>query len=104
MEEVIDSKELSWKWVTAKTELLSKMACEICMIALTCDTANGNVTIYDGENTNGEIVAVVKGLQNRTVDITVDHHIYCRRGLYVVLSPAVFGVFMQWRMRPSKEG
>lgn len=101
--EVIDTKELDWKWVTAN-EVVSKMACEICMIALTCDGANANVTIYDGEDASGEIIAVVKGLQNRTVDININHHIYCRRGIYLVMSPAVLGVFIQWKMRPSKEG
>ena len=99
----MESKQYSWKWVT-DDEIVSKMACEICMIALTCDGANANVTVYDGEDDNGELVMVVKGLQNRTVDINIDHHIYCRRGIYLVMSPAVFGVFIQWKMCPSKEG
>lgn len=94
--EQVESKEYSWTWVTAD-RLLSHGACEICMLCLTCDGANGNATIYDGENNTGDVIMVVKGLQNRTVDVCIPHHIYCRRGIYIVLSPAVFGIFVQWR-------
>lgn len=99
-----DAKEYSWKWVTGD-ELLSKRACEICVVALTCDGDNCYATIYDGENTNGDIVAVLRALGNGTCQVAIHHHIYCRRGLYIALEgDHCTGMLVQWLERPQGIG
>lgn len=98
-----DSKEYSWKWVTA-SELLSTRPCEICTIIQTCKTTNCRTHIYDGENTTGRMVMRLEALANRSVAANIHHHIYCRRGLYVELSGDTHGVFIQWLERPQGVG
>ncbi|GAJ18204.1 unnamed protein product, partial [marine sediment metagenome] len=60
------------------------------------------VDVYDGENENGDQIARLKALENRSVSIDVHHHIYCNRGLYVYCSGDVEGLFVQWLETPMK--
>lgn len=99
----MDSKEYSWKWVTAD-ELLSKTAVDLCQIILTCANGNCNMKVYNSENDIGDYVMRLKALQNRSVNAGILCHIYCRRGLFVTLDGNCLGAFVQWRPRPSKEG
>ena len=99
----MDSKDYSWKWVTAD-ELLSKTACDLCQIVLTCNVGNCNMKVYNGESETGEYVMRLKGLQNRSVNAGIHNHPYLRRGLFVTLDGNCLGAFVQWRSRPSKEG
>lgn len=97
-----ESIEYSWKWITA-SELLSKRACELCHILLTSDGTESYITIYDGENTKGDVVMIVRALGNRSTTIQLHHHVYCRRGLYIHFpgnTDHVTGVFIQWLEKP----
>lgn len=99
----MDSKEYAWKWITA-SELLCKTACDFCCIMLTATTNFGTVNVYDGENTSGNLIAIIETLANRSHMFTPKYPIYCRRGLYIERVANVFGVFVQWRPRASEEG
>jgi len=96
----IDSKEYSWKWITAD-ELLSKGACELSHAILTCDGGNCSASIYDGESSNGKLVVTFKALQNRSVVASLYPHIFCRRGLFVDLGTDCLGMLIQWREKPT---
>ena len=99
----VESKDYSWKWITA-SELLTKQPCDLCFVILTCDDANDSATIYDGESASGEIVATIKALQNRSVGLNIHHHIFCRKGLYVALGDNCLGALIQWLEKPAKGG
>jgi len=106
MEQERDSKEYAWKWVTA-TELLSKTACDLTYVLLTSLTAAPTaVTLRDGEDANGRIIAVVETLASRSFEFNPCKPIYCRRGLYYenVNEVATPGALVQWRPRASEEG
>jgi len=93
----MDSKEYSWKWVTAD-ELLSQGACELlCACAYSSGNAIENTALYDGENATGTlIVNFNSGLKGR-VPLSPKVPIYCRNGLYVDIGENTEGVFVQWR-------
>jgi len=97
-----DSKEYSWKWVTAD-ELLCKTPCEICTILVSCEDGNCEVKAYDGEDATGRLVAHVKCSQYRSFIFNSHHHVYCRRGLYIDVDVVAHteGVFVQWLERPE---
>jgi len=100
-----DSKEYSWKWITVDS-LLSKRPCEICTVILTCDGTECYAILYNGENAQGEIAAIVRALGNQSCAFSVHHHIYCRRGLYIDVETDahVTGLFVQWREVPQGVG
>lgn len=101
--EQVESIRYSWKWVTA-SELLSKVACELCCFMLTATTDFGTVNLYDGENTTGELIAIIECLANRSQMFCPKYPIYCRRGLYIERVANVFGAFVQWRELGHKGG
>lgn len=93
----VESKEYSWKWVTAD-ELLSHGACELLCVKFVPDSsATATCTIYDGENTNGDIIVAFRTAQSRQADFKPAKPVYCRRGLYLDSIANVLGVFVQWR-------
>ena len=92
----MESKEYSWKWIT-ESELLSHGACELLYALLTSPDDISDCTLYDGENTNGEIIANIESLANRSTEFTPCCPIYCRRGLYVAKGTRMKGILVQWR-------
>jgi len=102
MQDLRDSKEYSWKYVT-DAELLSKSACDFLYAKLTPDTTVADVTLYNGENTNGEKIVKIAaaGLYNNECNPPVA--LYCPRGLYVG-TVTTGDVLVVWRVRGSKEG
>lgn len=99
----VESKEYSWRWLE-EDELLSHGACELCTIVITAKADKGEVRVYDGENTNGDLIAFLECLANRSQEFKPYKPIYCRRGLYVDLIEKVYGVFVQWRELGHKGG
>lgn len=95
--------DYSWRWITA-SQMLSSTACELCTLIATPDGNNAVVSIYDGENASGTLMAELRILANRSVPFTIHHHAYCRRGLYIVLDAHVDGVFVQWKPLPTRRG
>ena len=92
------SIEYSWKWVTAD-ELLEKLSCELLYAELVPD-AQGSSTavIYNGENTNGQIVISFRGNGGYHTAFKPSKPVYCRRGLYVDVVANVRGILVQWRV------
>ncbi len=97
MVEERDSKEYSWKWVTAN-ELLSKGSCEL-LYALHNPSAIASSTsaFYDGESTKGTKIVDFRVLSGAPVPFLPARPIYCRKGLYFQAGDSLFGVFVQWR-------
>jgi len=92
----VESKEYSWKWVTAD-ELLSHGACEFLYARLTPPTDAASAILYDGENDLGTQILKIAtgGLYNS--ECKPSKPIYCRKGLYVGSLTALAGLLVQWR-------
>ena len=101
---MVESKEYSWKWVTAD-ELLSHGACELLYaLFIPSDAATATAIVYNGENTSGDIVVSFRGAESRQSVFSPKAPVYCRRGLYVDCGSNTRGVFVQWRELGHKEG
>lgn len=92
----IESKEISWKWITAD-ELLSHGPCELIFIMLTSAASAARATIYDGENISGTVIAILEATTNISQQMHFSVPVYCRRGLYIDVDTNATGCFVQWR-------
>lgn len=93
----MESKEYSWNWVTAD-QLISHGPAELLYAKLIPSAAaTSTATIYDGENTSGDIVVAFRTAQSRQADLKPPKPVYCRRGIFVDAIANVKGVFVQWR-------
>lgn len=99
----MESKEYSWKWVTAD-ELLSHGPCELVYACLAPSAATTDSALYDGESTGGERIITLKAATVRVMPFSPKVPVYCRRGLYVDVGTSVTGIFVQWRELGYKEG
>lgn len=99
-----ESKQYSWKWVTAD-ELLSHGPCEL-IYALLVPSGAGTctATLYDGENTNGTPIVEFRCAESKGQELSPKKPVYCRQGLYVDCIAIVKGVFVQWRELGHKAG
>ena len=97
-----DSKEFSWKWVTA-AELLSHHACDLIYAKFTPDTDVGNVTLRNGHDNTGEVIMKLLTAGAYNCEFSPRRPVYCPRGLYVD-TITTGDVFVQWRVRDSEEG
>lgn len=102
MQELRNSKEYSWKYVT-DAELLSKSACDFLYAKLTPDSDVGDATLYNGEDSNGKKICKIAaaGLYNNECSPLVALH--CPKGLYIGTITTA-DVLVVWRVRDSKEG
>ncbi|GAH60970.1 unnamed protein product [marine sediment metagenome] len=100
----MDSKEYSWKWVTAD-ELLCPTACDLVSAHLVPDASTtATATYFDGQDTKGRTILRVRVAGSKHCDFDPAQPVYCRRGLYVEIVTNVRGILFQWRPRSSKEG
>lgn len=99
----MESKEYSWKYVTAD-ELLTPNPCELIYAKLTPTTDVGSAILYNGESVTGrEIVKLAAGgLYNCECAPPVP--VYCGRGLYVGSTSTIDGILVIWRESGYKEG
>ena len=99
----MDSKEYSWKWVTAN-ELLSHGPCELVYARTMTATAESDTFLYDGENTNGTPIVEFESGVAQGHEFSPRVPVYCRKGLYFVKGTATIGIFVQWRELGHKAG
>lgn len=92
-----DSKSVSRQWVTADA-LLAEKECELLFAYLVPSAANADVTLYDGENTTGSLIATLKEAAVSGHEFNPPAPIYCHKGLYVDVGSNVTGVLVMWRL------
>lgn len=92
-----DSKQYSRHWVTADAVLAEK-ECELIYAYLVPSAANADATLYDGENTTGDIIATLKSAVITGHEFRPPAPIYCRKGLYVDVGSNIAGMFVMWRV------
>ena len=99
----MESEKYSWIWVTKNT-LLSTSACELISAHLVPDAAGTSTAIiYNGQNTHGEIIISFRGNGGYHTPFQPPVPVYCRGGLYVVITSNVRGILVQWRNKPEEE-
>lgn len=90
------------KWVTVD-ELLTTQPCELIYAhAYSSGNAIENTAIYDGENTNGELLINFNTGTKSDIPFNPPEPVKCQRGLYVDIGENTEGVFVMWRNLPRK--
>ena len=93
----VKSIQYRWAWVT-KDSVLSRGVCELLYaLFVPSAAATATLTLYDGENTNGDKIVEFRTAESKGVPFSPKAPIYCRRGLYIDAIANVKGVFVQWR-------
>jgi hypothetical protein len=91
-----DSRSVSRQWVTADA-LLAEKECELLFGYLVPSAANADVSLYDGENTTGSLIATLKAAAVSGHPFEPPVPVYCRKGLYVDVGSNVTGILVMWR-------
>ena len=107
----MESTEYSWAWVT-EDRLLSHGPCELVYAYLRPSAVQDTATLYDGENTLGDIVAIMQGAYGygtsaqkmESVPFSPPVPVYCRKGLFIDLGATDTRVFVLWRELGHKAG
>lgn len=97
----IDSKEISSMRVT-DSQLITPHSADLIQIVVTHSTGTAQWRVYDGEDTNGDLVLDMKTQYTRSFEFP--HGMYMRRGIYFYRDTKVQSALFRWRNRPSKEG
>jgi hypothetical protein len=92
-----DSRSVSRQWVTADA-LLAEKECELLFGYLVPSAANADVSLYDGENTTGELIAMLKSAAITGHKFKPPVPVHCRKGLYVDVGSNVTGILVMWRV------
>ena len=92
-----DSSLISRQWVTADARLCEK-ECELIFAYMLPSAANADVSLYDGENTSGDLIATLKEAAVSGHRFRPPVPIYCRKGLYVDVGSNVTGILVMWRV------
>lgn len=92
----MESREVSWAWVTAD-RLLHQGACELIFAFLVVSAASSDTHLYNGENTLGEKVATLEAAVATGQPFDPPVPIYCPKGLYIDIGSSVTGVLVMWR-------
>lgn len=98
----MDSKEYATKYITA-SEILAKHALDLVCLVPLAGNAVGDIKIYDGVDTNGELKIRIRPPAKDTRQLHFNPHIYFRTGLYIEFVQKIDGCFVQWRLRPHGE-
>ena len=97
----MESKDYTWKWVTAD-EILTKGPCEILYaLFIPSSSSTATATIFTGEDATGTTVVAFRTAQSRQSEFKPPKPVYCERGLFVDDIANVKGVFVQWRNLPK---
>ena len=102
MTEQRDCKEYSSKYLTA-SEILAKHALELALIIPLAGNDVGDLNVYDGVDTNGELKLRVRIPAKQSKPFPFNPHVYLRNGLYIDFTQKIDGCFVQYRLRPHGE-
>ena len=90
-------KYAQWKWVTA-SEKMTTTPCELIYAQAVSDGGEIKDTIlYDGENTNGDIIINLQKGNTGNITFSPKTPVKCQKGLYVSIGSSIEGVLVEWR-------
>lgn len=84
-----------------KTQVVSRVPCELVGVFVTCNRNACTVAVYDGPNAQSPKIGDLDAQAARTMPFLPPEHVLCRRGLYFVLSGDVKSITVQWRPLPA---
>lgn len=90
----------AWEFIE-KSQVVSRVPCELVGMFVTCGGQACTVNVYDGPNAQSPQVADLDAQASRTMPFLPVEPILCRRGLYLVLDGNVTSVTVQWRPLPA---
>lgn len=94
----MESKDVARKWVTAD-ECLCRTRCELIYTKhVPSSSATSTMDIYDGVDTNGELLIASRTAQSRSTNLSPPVPILCRQGLYIDIKANCLGVLVIWRV------
>ena len=91
-----DSRTISRQWVTVDT-LLCARECELLFAYMVPSAATADVTLYNGDNNTGELIATLKSAVVTGHKFKPPVPVYFPKGLFVDIGSNVTGVFIMWR-------
>jgi hypothetical protein len=94
--EKIDSREISWRFVTVDTRL-EVGECELLCAYLVASGATTDTHIYDGTDTTGEKIVTLVSAAATGHMFKPKEPVFCSMGLYIDVGTDVTGVLVQWR-------
>jgi len=92
-----NSRQISRQWVAANA-LLAEKECELVYAYLAPSAANADVSLYDGENTSGDLICTLKSAVVTGHEFRPPEPIHCHKGLYVDVGSNVTGILVMWRL------
>lgn len=93
----------TYKWITAD-ELVTPKPCILSYIILTAKDNACTLTIHDGVDTNGRVVAILETTAAQSRPFSFHGEALLQHGLYVNLSGDVLGIFICWHDVPTQVG
>lgn len=79
---------------------MATMPCELSRLIPLAGNDVGDLNVYDGVDTNGELKLRVRIPAKQSKPFPFNPHVYFKRGMYIVFTQKIDGCFVQWRMRP----
>ncbi len=93
----MESKEYSWKWVTAD-ELLSHGPCDFLYAHfIPKSAATATSLIYANTEASGDIISSIRTAESRACEIDPPVPLYCPKGLYIDIAAQTKGILVVWR-------
>jgi hypothetical protein len=71
-----------------KNTVIHKGSCRLEAVCISCDGANGDCDVYDGDNANSRHVLHLEALSGTTFNFEPSHSGAMHYGIYVVVSAA----------------
>ncbi len=92
----IESKDISWAWVTAD-RALSKQKCELIYAHVANTGATTDSVIYDGVDANGKKIVQLYNAAATGLNFNPPLPVFCENGLFVDVGSNITGILVQWR-------
>jgi len=97
------AKSASWRWFTFDA-IATENPCILVYIILTAKANATFVSLYDGVNADGKLIATIETTANQSRPFSFHGHIWCKHGLYVDLDGDALGVLVCWHEVPKSLG
>jgi len=89
----------SWKWFTAN-EIAEKGPGIISYVIVSAKGEATAVTLYDGADTNGELIATLETTAAQSRPYAFHDHLHFKKGLYVAVDTNTLGILVVWHPLP----
>jgi len=96
----MESNDYSTKYIDA-SEILAKRKCDLSLLIPLSGGNVGDLRVYDGEDTGGELKLRVRLPSNQSKPFHFPRPIRFNVGLYVDFTEQIDGCLVQWKTLPD---